>query len=321
MDPYAHTTADKILWLRLHHENINQIFNRHFIDNVHSKVSFKTDKLNYIEPSFRFDNPDFTVVFMGESTTECAAVQEKKRFPFLISKYLEAKGLKVNTLNIARGGGTLHDSINILFNHVVLNSPNAIVLMHAVNDIGVLKKGKPYQSRMGHDIGLNDIAKYSLQLLSIHFSIGGFLREKATVNNFLPIKIPQNSHCDKCKVDPKPFIARLKIFIAMCQAFDIIPVLVTEPLAIEMKNELTPAWTDENCQKLFNNCIREVSKNNNVDLIDLSLLISKVATNTDKLRKIFYDGIHVTDYGSKLYASYISENLYKILNKKNLKHK
>jgi hypothetical protein len=312
-NPYANTSADCVLKLMMHHKNVYNTFNRDAIDKSGSKITYRTDSKHYIEPSFRFANPDYTVAFMGGSTTECMAVKEEKRFPFLVSKYLEDKGLRVNTLNAARSGGTLHDSINILFNYMVLDHPDVIVLMHAANDIGVLLKDSNYQSRMGHDTSCADIAKYSIQILSIHSSLFGFLREKGAGAGAILLRDPRDMSPKKGKIDARPYVARLKIFIAMCRAFGIIPVLATEPLAITVKTDLTPEWADDNLQKLFNRLIKEVSEKEHVDLIDLSEFISRGNPNLEELKKIFYDGMHVTDYGSTLYASYISENLYKIL--------
>jgi GDSL-like Lipase/Acylhydrolase family len=312
-NPYANSSADNVLKLRMSHKNIYQVLSRDLIDRKCPLVTYRTDSKHYIEPSFRFANPDFTIAFMGGSTTECIAVKEEKRFPFIVSKNLEVKGLRVNTLNAGRSGGTIHDSINILFNHMILDHPNVIILMHAVNDIGVLRKESDYRSRMGFDISYADIAKYSLQKLSLHSSLFGLLRVKAVASpGFLP-KDPRNRYPIKEKIDARPFVARLKIFIAMCRAFDITPVLVTEPLAITVRNDLTPEWADNNLNNLFNRLIQEVSENDHVDLIDLSGFISQGNPNIEELEKIFYDGLHVTDYGSTLYASYISENLYKIL--------
>ena len=83
-NPYAGSGADKILKLRVHHINISQIFDRSQIDKEHPTVLYRTNSRSYIEPAFRFDNPDLTIVFLGGSTTESIAVDEQNRFPFLV---------------------------------------------------------------------------------------------------------------------------------------------------------------------------------------------------------------------------------------------
>jgi len=102
----------------------------------------------------------------------------------------------------------------------------------------------------------------------------------------------------------------------MCKSFKIEPVLVTEPFINSYRNILTPEWADNDNQKLFNQTIRKVSEKNNITLIDLSSYIFNKEQRYEQLQQVFYDGIHVTDYGSQLYASYISEKLYPLLKTK-----
>jgi len=314
-NPYSNTSTDKILKLRIHHQNIDQTLKRDLIDDKIKSVHFRTDDRCYIKPSKRFSKPDFTVVFMGASTTECSAVQEDKRFHYLVSKNLEQRGLKVNTLNIARSGSTIHDCINVLFNHVVQDHPDVVVLMTATNDTGILKAYHNYTVRMPYEVCLKDTAKYSLQILSIHSSLFGFIREKITVRD--PKTRPlENVKRDNAIIDPEPFEARLNVFITMCKSFKIEPVLVTEPFINSYRNILTPEWADNDNQKLFNQTIRKVSEKNNITLIDLSSYIFNKEQRYEQLQQVFYDGIHVTDYGSQLYASYISEKLYPLLKTK-----
>ena len=127
LNPYANSSGDTVLKLRLPHKNINNQFDRSAIDKEHPSVLYRTNSRNYIEPVLQFDNPDLTIAFLGGSTTECSAVSEKKRFPFLVTKLLEKKGIKVNSLNAGRSGSTIHDSINILLNHVSLDNPDVVV--------------------------------------------------------------------------------------------------------------------------------------------------------------------------------------------------
>lgn len=311
LNPYAGSGADKILKLRVHHENINQQFDRGQIDKECPTVLYRTNNRSYLEPAIRFDNPDLTIVFLGGSTTECIAVDEQKRFPFLISKLLEDKGLRVNSLNAARSGGTLHDSINILLNHVILEHPDVVVLMHAVNDIGVLKKDNDYSSRMGHDISLTDIGKYTVQIASTHSAFIGLIRKVLTSNGF-----QRNDNIDYNATqieDIEPFRARLKIFVSISKAFGIVPILMTQPIAGNIKNEITPEWMDLNAQFVFNRTIREIGNIADTEIIDLETYISNSIKDEKELNQIFYDGAHVTDYGSSLYARHITERIHEIL--------
>tara|TARA_B100001971_G_C18192926_1_gene539734 strand:+ start:413 stop:1447 length:1035 start_codon:yes stop_codon:yes gene_type:complete len=310
-NPYVGSGADKILKLRVPYVNINQSFDRRQIDKEHPTVLFRTNNRSYIEPAIRFDNPDLTIIFLGGSTTECFAVDEQKRFPFLVSKLLEDKGLRVNSLNAARTGGTLHDSINILLNHATLEHPDIVVLMHATNDIGVLKKDNDYSSRMGHDISITDIGKYTVQIVSNHSAFIGFVRNALNVSG---LQRRDNINYSAMQIENiEPFRARLKIFIASCKAFGIVPILMTQPIAGNIKTKIIPKWIDLNAQAVFNRTIREIGNITNTEIIDLETYISNNIKDKKELNQIFYDGMHVSDYGSSLYARHITERLHEIL--------
>jgi lysophospholipase L1-like esterase len=100
-----------------------------------------------------------TIAFLGGSTTACNAVQEDARFPGLVGRLLTEPGISTNGLNAVRSGGTLHDTLNVLLNHVLPDEPDIVVVMHATNDIGVLHHQKSYDSRTGAAVRLADLAK------------------------------------------------------------------------------------------------------------------------------------------------------------------
>ncbi len=311
-NPYSGTGTDHVLKLQHHHPGIDLKINREQIDPEIPVVRFRTNNRGYIEPSVRFEQPDFTIVFLGGSTTENLAVQEELRFPVLVSQMLEEKGLEVNCMNFARSGGTLHDSINVLFNHVIDDRPDVVVLMHATNDIGVLSRDGDYRSRMGSPVSASHIAKYILQSLSSWSSVFGMLRQAATVAD-LAEQDPERFGLYRESLDPGPFEARLKVFVEMCRAFGIKPVLMTQPQVSRLQNELTPAWSDQSAQDVFNRTIRQVGEQTGTDVIDLAAMVGSYTDDVEELKKIFYDGSHVRDYGSRIYARMISQRLYELL--------
>jgi len=170
-NPHANAASNKVVELRLQPPSMHRYVDRSRWEPNKPTILFRTNTRRYIEPSNQFKNPDYTVAFLGGSTTVCAFVSEEKRFPALVSTYLESKGIKVNTLNAARSGNTLHDSINVLLNHVILDKPDFVIVMHATNDRGVLSKDKKYISRMGANVTIKDLSKWLLQQFSIHSSI------------------------------------------------------------------------------------------------------------------------------------------------------
>jgi hypothetical protein len=165
-NPFRDEVPDHLLKIRIHHPYTDYIFNRSLVTLENPWVRLRTDARSYILPSFQYKDSNATIAFLGGSTTECSAVQEDLRFPALVSQLLAQRGLKVNTLNAARSGNTLHDVLNILLNHVIEDRPDIAVVMEASNDIGILKKDENYQARMGSPVTIREFAKWSLQIAS-----------------------------------------------------------------------------------------------------------------------------------------------------------
>jgi lysophospholipase L1-like esterase len=314
-NPYAGTGADWIVRIPVNHPGLDMQVGRRLATDDDSLVPYRQDARGYTRPSFRFADPDFTVVFLGGSTTECIVVREELRFPALVSTGLEAHGLRVNALNAARSGNSLHDSINLLFNHVLRDEPDVAVLMHAVNDAGILRSQGDYHQAMARSVRPRDVAKYMAQWASARCALGGLIRYVATVGRGRRKAFELSaSEQERVIPDPAPFRARLGIFVEMCRAFGITPVLMTQPLAWTCRNRLTPGWADDNSQAAFNEVIREVARTKGVEIIDLADMVAReVGNNIEKAREIFYDGMHVTDYGSRLYAERITPKLSELL--------
>lgn len=315
-NPFRGSDTDHILKLAHHHAWVDATADRRAIDPQTPRVRFRVDGRGRIEPACRFLKPDFSVAFLGGSTTECRAVREEMRFHAVVSKLLEERGLEVNTLNYARSGNTLHDSINVLFNHAVLDEPDVAVVMHAMNDSGILSAFGTYSPRMGKKASLADSAKYLLQWLSARSSLWGAVRNALGRGGLRPR--PAGFRRDRKPADPGPFRCRLLIFIDICRDLGIEPVLMTQPQASRMANELTPAWTDPTAQNVFNQAIRAAARQRGARLIDLARVVAAdVAEADDELaamQRIFYDGTHVTDSGSKTYARIIADDLRDLLN-------
>ena len=104
-----------------------------------------TDGDGFILPARVHANPAVTVAFLGGSTTETMYVEPENRFPHHAARLLEKRlGLPVNGLNGGRSGNnTLHASL-LLSAKVVPLRPDVVVLLEAVNDLGVLSSHGSY---------------------------------------------------------------------------------------------------------------------------------------------------------------------------------
>lgn len=309
-NPYRYEQLIPVLRLPIQHARTNYLFNRSAIDNEKPWVRFETDERSYIMPSRRFETPDATVAFLGGSTTECFAVREELRFPARVSYLLEKKGLKVNTLNAAKSGNTTHDSINVLLNHVIQDRPNVVVLMEAWNDIGILKEYMSYASRMGETQNFFHLAQFVLEKASSTFYFMGLLRQWTTSGTLRPNYSASANYNRAVKpLRVEEYENRVRAFVRISRAFGIQPVLMTQPAA-NYRNALTPDWGELKNQEVFNNIVRKVGVEEDAVVIDLVRYLIENIEAWDQPMKIFYDGVHVNDHGSEVYAEHIAKYLY-----------
>jgi GDSL-like Lipase/Acylhydrolase family len=321
-NPFRYEAPDHLLKIRIHHPRTDYIFNRSLVTPEHPWVRLRTDARSYILPSFQYKDPNATIAFLGGSTTECSAVQEDLRFPALVSGLLAQRGLKVNTLNAARSGSTLHDTLNILLNHVIEDRPDIVVVMEASNDIGLLNNLKvgSYQSRMGSPVSILEFAKWSLQLASSKLYLAALVRASASTDQFLtpdPTKDWRHKQPALHQSSVNLYRQRLKAFVHLCRSFDIQPVFMTQPFS-GSTNALTPNWVDRTAQDQFNAVIRMVGEEEGVLVIDLVRYLQEQVPEWNKPMEIFYDAIHVTDKGSQVYAQYITERLLPLILQKKM---
>ena len=314
-NPYRRESPDHLLKILMQHPNTDYSYSRALLDPENSRVRLRTDARSYILPSFQYGNPDATIAFLGGSTTECSAVQEDVRFPALVSTLLAKQGLKVNTLNAARSGNTLHDSLNILLNHVVEDRPDVVVFMEASNDIGVLNREGHYRSRMGSPVSSKDLAKWFMQMASSDLYLAALVRRSAAATIFHPQDPGRDWRHDRSLIDKLPvalYRQRLKAFIHICRDFGIQPVLMTQPFS-GSTTSLTPAWIDRTAQDRFNTIIRAVGEEEGIPVIDLVRHLQERVPEWNEPMEIFYDAIHVTDKGSQVYAQHIAERLLPLI--------
>ena len=118
--------------------------------SVPASYALSVDSAGFIEPARRHEKPDITLAFLGGSTTECALVLPHNRFPDLAARKLEAAlGLKVNGLNAGMSGNNSMHALALLVGKVLPQRPDFVVLMEAVNDVGVLSAHGSYWVRQG----------------------------------------------------------------------------------------------------------------------------------------------------------------------------
>jgi lysophospholipase L1-like esterase len=313
---YRSDSAEFFVHLRIQPANRDYLVDRRLLDRERPTVRLRTNARSYILPASVYGDPDRTVVFLGGSTTECLAVAEELRFPALVSKELAKHGLRVNTLNAGRGGNSVHDTLNILVNHAVFDRPDTVVLMHAANDVGILSRPGGYRARCGRPLSIGDIGLRARQWASQYCYIIALVR-KALSSSDASQQSLVNARLrnDPARAEQLPleeYRRRLRGFVRLCKGLGIRPVLVTEPLA-GTKNQLTPSWADLGAQDRCNAMIHQVGREEDALVIDLARYLQSEVPDWEEPMRVFYDGMHVTDAGSRIYAKYIASQLLPFL--------
>lgn len=313
-NPFAAEDPERVLVLQLQHANADQRWNRAQIAPDDPKTRFRTDARGYLLPSRRFQRPHATVAFIGGSTTECSAVREDLRFPALVSTLLEKRGLKVDTLNAGRSGNTLQNGLTNLVEHIVDDRPDVVVVMHVANDVGVLTTGDGTYPRKEVTSGVRAGLRGALQLAARHSSFVGIVRQVSTISRLEPkaTNFAASRFAGAKVPDARPFEARLRAFIGVCKGFGIVPVLVTEPLAT-VRTSLTPDWANPDSQDVFNYVVRQVAAQEGVVLLDLSRHLVENVPGYERPMQVFYDAMHVTDAGSRIYADFLAGGLAELV--------
>jgi lysophospholipase L1-like esterase len=215
----------------------------------------------------------------------------------------------VNTLNAAHSGNTIHDSLNIFLNRAVSDHPDVAVMMHATNDVGLLAESRDYSTRMAQAVGLGDAIRWVGQVGSSRVYLLGWLRRWLITRPLREVEGTRGAggYAVVASV-AEEYRARLRAFVAICRAFGIEPVLMTEPLAT-FQTELTPRWADAGAQSVFNDFIRQIGLDEGVLVIDLVRFLEEDVPEWNEPMKLFYDGMHVNDLGSQSYAEHIAARL------------
>ena len=290
------------------------------------KIIFRTDENGFIMPSKVHDDPDLTIVFLGGSTTECKAVREDNRFPYLVGRLIEKDTrLKVNSYNSGVASSDSLHSIDVLLNKVMPLNPDMAVMMHNMNDLSILLYEGTYWN--------SNPTRTHLVVLDLKPSFRGVLKQikdlffpnlySALYVAFHPKTEPDEfSHVRGKKINidkaylTSEFKMNLQLFIDICRIRDISPVLMTQ--ANRFKDDPGPEIMDsmkkleeqngitykayKEIYDLFNEAIRETGAENDVLVIDLDKYVPKE-------KEYMYDVVHLNDNGSRLVADVISESL------------
>ena len=310
-------------------ENLEQI---NYAVNIDSNGFIKTGNPE-------LDNPEIKILFLGGSTTETLFVPEEQRFPSIVERTLREKlGKDIEVYNSGVSGNNSMHSLFIFLSKGIPLKPTYAVLMHNINDFGLLFKSESYW-----------VAPISRSLLIDSTLLGYTTIEDSTrtaifnffkaIKNFLVpnlysylrprlfanVKMHQDEFTAFRKKNfedlnleeyKNQFKSSLVSFIELSRAWNIEPILMTQANRIDPSQSYFQKWFEENSQgelninqfaglyKLFNQIIRDIALEKKVILIDLDILVPK----TDEF---IIDTIHFNKAGSALVAESMIDTIIK----------
>jgi lysophospholipase L1-like esterase len=348
IEPHRGLEIVRAIRLREHHPGLNKIIypDEFYLANTDNLIAqeypFRIDNNGFILPHNNYDDPDYKIVFIGGSTTECMYVTENNRFPYLSGQLIEEKTNKrINSYNMGGSGNNSIHSLDILINKIMPMEPDIVVIMHLANDYSALAYDHTYWpvgTPRSELITINDyFPKRPKETFIWHFK--GlfktiypdiyqriFLLKERIIHPKEQTKPPDEWEGRRHNIKDrdfdfmqKEFNWALQMIITACKTHDILPVLMTQANRFKenpddfVLKSLSPMLnagityeTFKNEYDTFNDIIREVAKTNEIPLIDLVKIVPQE-------KEYMYDTVHYNDTGSKFVANIISEKLIDII--------
>ena len=273
---------------------------------------------------------DTTIAFIGGSTTESIYVNEKNRFPSIVERQLSNKFSKnIRTLNAGVSGNNSFHSLLNFQAKILPQNPDIAVLMHNINDFALLSKTGSYWVAPGRKALIKNIE--NVQPVT-GGNILGDIKNFVIPNlyNYLkPRLFPGSVNLDEFSeyrdtgINENSnnvltmFENSIRSFVAVSNAWEVKPVLMTQFNRINIKDPLYIQWIKrigfaneaKDMELLYfalNEIVRKVAKETNTHLIDLAKQVPRTS-------EFIYDVIHLNDNGSRLVGDIISNELIEVL--------
>ncbi|MEL6559558.1 MAG: SGNH/GDSL hydrolase family protein [Bacteroidota bacterium] len=313
--------TDRYVRLREPKPNLDYVFQ--FPDG--DPLRFRTDRNGFYIGENSLENAiDAEIIFFGGSTTECSAVPEEKRFPYLIGENLinETSNSSIKTLNAGLSGNNVMHSLVSFIAKGIPEKPKIVFLMHNVNDLAqLLKTGSYWEAPKGRSVIVEE------EKSSFYQRTKNYL--KSTKDFFIPntyslVKKAVKSGSEGAdewenyrggKLHPfdevlTTYKRALKSFVKVAKANDIPVVLMTQfnrfsPEDQEIRQQFQQMFKGIEFELFckyyeeFNNCIRQVAIEESVEMIDLEAKVRPA-------KAYLTDFVHLNENGSILVSKEIS---------------
>ncbi len=276
----------------------------------------RTDEFGFIENGNEINFSEKiskSIIFLGGSTTEQLYVPEKSRWSSILERNLN-KLDQENSFIIRNasfsGNNSMHSTLNFIAKAVPL-SPDFAVMMHNMNDLGILRLTGSYWETP-KKFSLIQIQESSIFLLFRQIKDllipNSYELIKNTISNNDDFAEYRNLNIVDIELIEDQFRRSLNTFIDVSLAWGVEPILMTQFNRVNLEDELFNKISSSMINKeeyvesyvRLNDVIREVSATRNVDLIDLAKLIP---SSSDYI----YDAVHLNENGSKLVAEILTD--------------
>lgn len=249
------------------------------------------------------------VAFLGDSVTEGFGVGEDERFSGRVEQMFNGSGRKVESMNFGVAGYSPLDEVCVLRRHVLIYSPDLVILQFCYNDFLELQK------QVQGVRGLEGLSGKSGRGLAAGNKIKNFLRAKSALYlfiseryNYFTLKFNLSNPQLNALLKKPPgagFEAAESIFrefSGICGSGNAVPVIAYVPLEIEVLAK------DTNKACYINNQIRRISERSGVYFIDVLGYLRNYAGAS-----IYLDDCHLSGFGHYRVAEVITKNIAKFL--------
>jgi lysophospholipase L1-like esterase len=276
-------------------------------------------------------NPDTVrVIVYGGSSVFDLAVPEGKDWPHRVEQYLHQQGfVQTEVINAGIPGHAAFDDFGRFFAEGHQFNPDIVILYTSWNDIKnfnsdkfLLREFQPYTPESNPLL----YAQNSVDQFLIEHSLVYVVFRQSYLNAKLKVGLEGASRKTEgtYQIHPralKQFQLTLELFVDGARNIGAVPILMTEGRLIGPHNEkdepdrlrfvknYMPFDYSFSAYQTADEIIKKVAAEKKADLIDTASLL----VETD--RDIFFDHVHLTDYGSQVISKIVGDKIIAILGK------
>jgi lysophospholipase L1-like esterase len=282
------------------------------IEGLDSVIQYSVNSLGF-RGEEKPDNPSYSIITVGGSTTECSKLDDEKTWTAVLGKKLKEEYPNVWINNAGMDGATTYGHNILLDDYILKLKPNMVVFLIGVNDRGkrdfskedaiLIDRRESFVKKLIKRSEVANLANNLYMMYKTHQVNIGHNSGKATlkdldedqpVDSTFLLQI-QNEHA----LSLEAYKVRVQQLAEKCWANGIKPVFATQPLIYGGEG-----WA---IMQLYNEVVRQYCMDNHLLCVD-------VANELPKKAMYYYDEMHYTNKGASAVADIIYEQIKDHLN-------